>query len=287
MGTNAINDPLEACRKKLERAARHLAELDDAIQEWGKPYPHEVSKSFDSERGEFVLSVSNLRPTPTEWSIVVGDALHSMRSTLDHVVCVLIRTKNPDNSCANSGFPILSKKKSWDAKQRGALAPYSGLGRIHGVDDWSEDFIRRRQPFNLSEEDRRKDALWLLNELNNVDKHRALNLTSAFHYKPDFGLHPPDSGEVVWIQEGGTLREGDPIIRYRLREHRPAGKVSTQGSFGLDVVFQDTHPTYGMKVQVLLRWIHETVAWVVDTFGYKYFDGPPPSGLTTITIPAG
>lgn len=293
--------PLSGCRAKLARARRHLDDLSESIRVWGDPLPWKLEKSFDESTNEFILTVKTLKsPLLEEWGAAIGDVLHNFHSTLDSLVCALIRERAASHDCRGRGFPILDQVADWDrTKKDGTLNRRSGLAQIDETDDWTKMTIRGLQPFASSEEDRQNHALWLVRELSNADKHRAVHVSSFFLYQPEIEFDPPDSGEMTWARPAGTFTDGDEVLRFRHRPPAPRNlrvegtvfkwdipKTHRNIRFGADVTFDDEPPAYGAKVDVLLEWLFSYVTWIVDLFDYKYFGGSPPAGTQRITVQA-
>ena len=292
---------LRGCRAKLARARKHLDDLLESIGAWGDPNPHSLEKSFDGSTKEFVLRVRTVRLPPLDdWGAAVGDVLHNLHSTLDSLVCVLINEKVPNHDCRGRGFPILDHAADWDrAKKGGTLNQRSGLAQIEETDDWAKTTIRGLQPFHLPREDRKRNALWLLRELSNADKHRAIHVSSFFLYPPEIEFDPPDSGEMTWARPAGPFADGDEVLRFKRRPPSPTNlrvegtvfkwdmpKTHRNISLGADLTFEDGPPAYGARVDALLEWLFSYVTWIVDSFDYKYFGGNPPAGTEHITLNA-
>jgi hypothetical protein len=91
-----MTSPLDGCHEKLRRAYQHLRSLDESIQRWGKETPYTLNVRIDAKSGEHVITIAQvLEPPVLAWGVITGDALHNLRSVLDHLVCVLVRTQQP------------------------------------------------------------------------------------------------------------------------------------------------------------------------------------------------
>jgi len=279
-----VTDPLEGCRKKVERAGEHLQAFDKAVQAWGDLHPYGIDQQLDPDTSEHVVRVRKLRHAPLiDWAVVLSDAIHSLRSTLDHLVCVMVR-QPPAGDCVGTGFPIISNAADWDRRRKGRLAPASGLAKLRGTDSWTQSTIKGLQPFNDRQEAGGGNALRILNALANIDKHRALHLAEFFLYSPELRFSPSHAGEVTWVHPGGPLEDGAEVLRYRLAWGFDQSKVKTETKLGADIVFDQGSPADGMKIAGLLGWLRDYVEWIIDLFGYRYFGGEPPSGFERTTL---
>src|SRR4051812_45511039 len=72
---------------KIERAERHIAELQAAIDAFlGRdPYPYVIKD--DAERGTRSVIMEVRERVPDELGPIVGDAIHNLRSALDIMLC--------------------------------------------------------------------------------------------------------------------------------------------------------------------------------------------------------
>jgi hypothetical protein len=154
--------PLDGVKLKLMRAKRHL---DEVIR---------VTKGFEigkcrvlpetSKDGTLVVLVVHLPPVPAELSVMVGDCLFNLRSSLDHIIWQLCegRSQKPGN---RTSFPIMTTQEAFERAK---------ATRLGGVPAEAQRIVEAFQPYR--DED---SPLGLLDRLHNIDKHRKLNLTTA------------------------------------------------------------------------------------------------------------
>jgi hypothetical protein len=87
--------PFEASRLKLNRAAKHLNELEIAVPAYleqkpvgiiVEPFPG-MEMSYDSRAW-----IARIRkPVPFELAPIIGDVVHNLRTSLDLLACDLVR----------------------------------------------------------------------------------------------------------------------------------------------------------------------------------------------------
>src|SRR4051794_37394767 len=101
---------------KIERAKKHLAELETAISDYLAKEPARFETSVIDERGtrrfEFVLHLT--QPGPL-FGAIIGDVIHNLRAALDLTACELVRREEGVN--ANVGgihFPICKAAKNFN-----------------------------------------------------------------------------------------------------------------------------------------------------------------------------
>lgn len=181
---------------KLSRAREHMetfkAELTTYVGSdpmYLLPQPHD-----DPLRKPFNIGLRE--PPPPRLSVLYGDFVHNLRSTLDHLVMALAIDNGADPFDSTIQFPIcdqpdrffgvLDKKTGkWPRK------PIRGTGRyqIRALRSAPQAFIEGLQPY------RRPSDAWILEEiqnLDNIDKHRNIIDTnieaSALFGHPDVSI---------------------------------------------------------------------------------------------------
>lgn len=152
---------------------------------------------------DFVLRL----PAPdSTLSLVVGDCVHNLRSALDHLVYSLAEFKSMSPRSAkerrDSMFPIcLSEAGNYAEFERQV-----SRGRLNGIPQPAIARIKLLQPTS------RTDALWILSELENIDKHRRLTLPLIA--LSDFEIEAGDRVSTNY----GKYRDGHQLIRLSLTD---------------------------------------------------------------------
>src|SRR5262245_55640790 len=105
---------MESVDAKISRAHEHLDTLEREIRVFLESTKHNFVVKVDEKHAqmEIVYWVDDPYP-PIRFSALVGDCVFNMRSALDHMVCGLIRTKNPGSSCAGRSFPICTDRNEY------------------------------------------------------------------------------------------------------------------------------------------------------------------------------
>jgi hypothetical protein len=147
-------------RRKLDWAQGHIRKAETLIDAWRR----EGYRVFREAQGisGFTLYAEMLKPLPDDLPLVVGDALHDLRDSLDHIIFA-ISQKNPAMATPKDEespqFPI--HDAAVDIQDR--AIKFLDWHASSEVCDLAPD--PDRQP-NL------QHPLWLLDALNNRDKHR-------------------------------------------------------------------------------------------------------------------
>jgi hypothetical protein len=149
---------------KVERAKRHIHELQSAIHAFFQSGPYNLLREEDSQTREYVYRVAFNKPIPIQISAIIGDVVHNLRCVLDYLVCDCIRANKgvPDGG---SGLIIKGKAKRFKP---------GGVPKIEGVNARAEGFFLRlkgRKGLN--------GALYTLHRFDIIDKHNAIVIVAS------------------------------------------------------------------------------------------------------------
>jgi len=176
-------------------------------------------------------------PPPTEdWSSILSEILQPLRSALDYAVWDLAnRNSHLVLKPRRIQFPIVEKATNWPNKSKTAL---------QGIEPEIVALIKNLQPFNKLEDVNAVNALLLLHNLNNQDKHCSIVVMPITPQSLSHGLEMEyDSDEAAarntpenfkwnvplftnndWLGEFRTL---DPIVKVK-------GKLDWQIEFWIE-----------------------------------------------------
>lgn len=232
--------------EKLDRANEHLKKLRAELSRWVKSRPYGITDELDTKSGDNVLYARMLRPAPPIIATVVGDCLYNLRSSLDHLVyCLAARNQNrplTDAEVTTCAFPICQRPQEFYKR---------GRGRIRLLATEPQTVIERLQPCRTGNPT--AHPLWILEKLNNIDKHRRLLVT--FLSPIGGGTRIPLGARLEffkWSEQFGLTERKAIIARYRCIALDGARRVEMQFSPTLVVVFGDT-PAEERVVEITLE----------------------------------
>lgn len=164
-------------RLKLQRADKHVSELETLIAGISERRPYPVTESFDpkGETWTYRLNLAGSVP-PENVPVVLGDVLFNVRSALDHIVVAIA----PAKFKRRAGFPICTVDPlltDESGAYRDADAARGWISRTEGLPDDCVAVIRGMQPYEIAEnrpEPAKAHTLAILSALQNADKHREL-----------------------------------------------------------------------------------------------------------------
>jgi hypothetical protein len=215
---------------KIRRAFDHLHELDGLIKAWLDGSHHSVRQERDPKTGGVAVLATAEQPPVDPWSLLIGDSLHNLRSALDALAFALAGAYTkplPDDIAESSEFPIFGDEdrqgntgvgstRFHKTTKKGDPAPGSGLVKIRGWDQAAQAILEGLQPYHRGNV-YRSHPLWILHELDRINKHRVLH-TTVMHFSGFMldlnrtrNVHQISAGQIEVFE--GTIEADTPIAR--------------------------------------------------------------------------
>lgn len=168
---------------KLQRASKHLKDLQFEINRWmkGEGYSVRVEPDPDPQHREYEIRAYILREvTEDPFSLLIGDFLQNARAALDYVAFALCEAGAEgglsDEAARDVGYPIIGDMDREGFSGRGGdrfdeIAPQ----KIPTVSEAVRTIIEESQPYYTGGSLWAYEALWVLHELARLDRHRFLH----------------------------------------------------------------------------------------------------------------
>jgi len=157
---------------KYARAVHLANELRGRIDEWSAAETLLARiEQVDDHTFEFKAVVKR-EPPIDEWSLVLGDALHNLRSALDNVTWGLANLDGMEPKVPTQvTFPLTKNEPDWEKR----------IQSLESIPAVYLDRIRKLQPW-IDGGERDENMFWLLHMFDIADKHRGL-ISGALHFK--------------------------------------------------------------------------------------------------------
>jgi hypothetical protein len=153
------HDRLKLIRVKIERAKKHLAEIDAEMAQVGNEKMKVLLEEVNPTSGHRFEEFQMLRRMPFNAIATAGDVVHNLRSTLDHLANHLVFA-NGQKPTLRTEFPIAKDSATYERDK---------VRKVEGMATISKETIDRLKPYKGGNE-----PLWLLHDFDNIDKHRML-----------------------------------------------------------------------------------------------------------------
>lgn len=178
-----LNAPLRLSlvRAKVERAKKNLADMERELLEFHR----QMADSKIHDNAIHILPEHFMKVEVTFDALcAAGDVVNNLRSALDHLIFQLIEVHSPNSPAKDFErccFPICKDVSSYELSKR---------AKVKGISPEAMKLLDGCQPYKGAD-----NPLWLLNELNNISKHRLIMTV----------------GQEVWCHAGwlGSVSSGE------------------------------------------------------------------------------
>lgn len=173
--------PLDGARERLKRADENIRNLHGEITDFLAPAPvvtlevkgnepivtDENRKAFEELR-KFLDTSVDLR-----FRVLAGEIIHHLRSAFDHVAWQLSSPNLQANSPTQIEFPVCEEPPTVCGLTKNKMCGY--CRKVEGIASATAlSRIDTLQPYWAANP--RRHPLWLINDMDNFDKHRELKM---------------------------------------------------------------------------------------------------------------
>ncbi len=281
-----LDHPLAGCEAKLRRAQQNLELLDNEIGRYLDRHPEPIPRvgEFDRETNGHVRW--RFRPIEHPAPIlgaVIGDYIHDLRSTLDHLAFELsfldTRGKIPPRTiafpCCRLRDPVPDGPLAWNSK--------TTRKKLIGINTRHRALIYRAQPCYRRKDTpssprtiarRRRNALADLEDFWNHDKHRTLEPVASAPFDIRAAVVAfrdcEPLGDLVFYREvlGRPIEASTEVYSLPVRQTGPHPEVEVDCRVGVLITFRNGLPALDILPR-LGNWVGNTIA-----YWSREFEGP-------------
>lgn len=246
---------LQGPRLKLQRAKHHIEDFVAQAEALYNTDGRWFSIEHDAYRRQRTLIAKINTAVPDHFPLIIGDAIHNLRSALDHLTWDILRPFNPAPDKVQ--FPFCRKAESFESVLKNRQVKVAG-------EEIAQKF-RDLKPYPDG-----NDLLYGLHLLDIADKHELivpvrsrlgfdrLDIRDLDPSGPEFVIENTaydllkDNRLAIW--------EYDPRIPWRDPKNPKEIKM------GIQVVFQTGQPFAGRSVPAVLRDMAILVRQIIQSF---------------------
>ncbi len=160
---------LDAAKAKVQWAEKHFGDFKDIL--FGRSTGVDTRKTtilhYDLE-GQSNLAPAAFLAPPRDCRLAFGDAVHQLRASLDRIVYALAQPQTTESKVLRKiHSPIYIDENLFNSSKG-----VSHLRRLLSPDQFAA--ILDAQPFKRNPVASHTEWLWVLSELDNIDKHRTI-----------------------------------------------------------------------------------------------------------------
>jgi hypothetical protein len=245
----------ESAKLKLERAEKHVRDLDSAFTAFVNQRPHRPlfkAQRQDENAWRMWIEIIVDRHPPAELALIIGDAIHNFRCVLDHLMWELIGIDGGTQD-RYTKIPVGRTRVDFESTARGVITPAQT----------TKDFLASLAIYPTG----KGKTLYAIHSLDNADKHTALMPVLHFSYV---------DGIMLVDEMTGERRLADPIM---VGPAAPAGNIfalEVPKGFNVDadhrayptpdIFFPEIDVFPNQPVMAVLAWISKAMEETVDDF---------------------
>lgn len=241
--------------KKLEWAQRHLNAFQKAAKEWFESDRYRTRRYYNVDTGEQITTLNGPTELPPDWSLMIGDVIHNMRSSLDAIAYALVRasTYGPleGDIERKMQFPLFKDKGKKGDRFDVFWAKYMG-----GVEPQARAIIEELQPY-YGTGPTEVHMLEALDDFSNVDKHRHLLLTVGVTSTLQTSVRALRGTRIISTKLypiSGPFVDGRVIARVMLdKESSAHPEAEVDADFDVKVAFTQPNPAIVLSVGHILQ----------------------------------
>jgi|ERR1019366_3453912 hypothetical protein len=231
-------------------------------------HPYTFGVKRNPKTRELIYYVDHSTPIPPKFPVIAGDVVHDLRSALEHLAGQLVDSHDPTKLGKHTGFPIFE-----DAPKYKTYSPR----KVQGMRPEAIKAIDTVEPYKGG----KGESLWVLHELNRIDKHclliiagtalRAMNFSIflAGKIEQNFGRKSPPIPPIFGLVED-SRNTGKPVFPLEtgteLLIDAPDSEVNEKMEFTLDVAFGQPEVIKGKPVVETLQSLAQFVDNVISDF---------------------
>jgi hypothetical protein len=240
--------------EKLKRAHYYHKALWPEFRRWIDGHPYIITDEFDPDTGDNVVRLDSMQPLPPIIAQIFGDCLHNLRAALDHLTFALAIANKPtltDAEARETQFPIFQSLEGFKAR---------GAGRIRHLSPQAQAIINRLQPYNTGNNTTRH-PLWVLQTLENIDKHRRLLV--AVGTQGHAIAHPSRDVRMQFLVYTIYSRNMEPkaeIARYRAIDSESRNRVKVDFTPAFNIVILESSFGEAMTADAVLEVVTKHIA---------------------------
>jgi hypothetical protein len=167
----------DSAKQKIERADYHIADVERQFAAFVAEKPHRLSIKIDPGTGSLAIGIRFNKELPRQFAPIIADAIHNLRTALDHAVWDLVGTDNGTQD-RYLQFPAYDTRTKFEAACKGLKTP----------SQWVKDAISATEAFVNG----KGWDLYQLCQLDNSDKHVAITSVLRQTTHPGFQIIAPD-----------------------------------------------------------------------------------------------
>jgi hypothetical protein len=150
-------------RIKVEQAKHHFGDLQARYDRFQENHPYRLVRDDEPQTGDLVYRVELSDQPWFWWSAIAGDCVHNLRSSLDLLVCEMVRAEGYPVQ-EHTRFPVFNSADAF-----ANVLKSDDIGKVKGAPKAAVDIIMKAEPYTGA-----NNLFGALHQLDIEDKHKLL-----------------------------------------------------------------------------------------------------------------
>ena len=217
-----MTNPFASSPRKLERAKKHIADIETIISTVPSAYEPRIDKDPKTGNQAVAYGVSEpfIESVKLDLAVVIGDAVHNLRTALDHAWTETLTRNAPGALSDSNSFPIRKERTKVEDALNGIKHHITNPMLVKRI-------VSDIQPYLGGD-----DYIVGLHYLDIADKHQMLLPTLHVGWVEGIVVEDENGNEFrgdTWV----TTRPGPYYVDFERNIHiKKKGKLSFQVMFG-------------------------------------------------------
>jgi hypothetical protein len=237
-----MKSPFDSAYLKIERAEEHINDLSSKGQAFADTHPHHLRVKTHLASGDDALCISPAEQFPDSFLLILGDAIHNLRSALDHAWVQSVINPHKDTK-----FPVRKTRNDFEAA-------------INGLKENAREEVKRfLVEIVQAYEGGMGEIILGLHDLDIEDKHRLLIAYRQFHLIR--GIRAIDERDVEFSV--GDWLVVNPHMACQRFEGHPHFKIANKGQAVTRITFGEGSVLQGRYLMPTLKALTNIVEQIV------------------------
>jgi hypothetical protein len=251
-----------SARLKIERANKHILELNSVLDAFAKTDFYDFGVHNDANTGDDVLHFIIVVPFPETTALIVGDAIHNLRSALDLMICAIVERAGESTKHVKFPFGTEETREQFIGRvQKGTVK------KCLPEPLWADilDVIKPYKGGNA--------AICAIHDLDILDKH--ILLIPVLSVASLTGVHVDDEASGLHMVNCTIAVHGNRSLSAigwsGMLAKRPKLHIKDKGKATADILFQNGLPLQRQAIIPTLKQLSQLVSGIIERFEAVYF----------------
>ena len=261
-------------RLKVQRANKHIADLETAISVLKENYTAIVVQNIDTGHQDLIHAIPDFAGAADEMALIAGDAIHNLKTALDFAWMSTLRKHVPIANLDCAKFPVYPSRRELESALNGVPINARSNSALF------ELLVSDIQPF----EGGHNGVIYVLHKLDICDKHLLLLGLVPLAGIDGIRVQRPD-GETVRGFGGATQNLPPYVIPFDGNI-----RIKEKGRLTFHIVLKEAGIYGSVHIMEVLPTFSRVVSnyiGLLERIQIRTFLGEIVGGLTHVQFPAG